>query len=130
MYSHVSGGQTFEIKVLAGPHALWRLEGRTRSLFLSGGSRCSLACGHIQSLHLSSHCLLLFSQYLSVHLLLSLDLGPTQITWHDLISRSLLNYMGKDAFFPKSGHIHRIQGLGQGHIFGGPYSTHYSANII
>lgn len=32
--------------------------------------------------------------------------------------------------FSKSGHIHRIQGLGQGHIFGGSYSTHFSANMI
>ena len=66
------------------------------------GSSCSLlAAGSLWSLHLQSHCLLLFSQCLSLCVLLkghlSLGLGPTQIVQDDLYHK-LLNCICEDNF--------------------------------
>lgn len=47
---------------------------------------------------------------------LSLHLRPVWITQDD---HKVLNYIRKHFFSPKWGHIHRIQGLGCGHIFWG-----------
>lgn len=56
----------------------------------------------------------LSASFLAGHL--SLDLRPVWITQDD---HKVLNYIRKHFFSPKWGHIHRIQGLGCGHIFWG-----------
>lgn len=67
--SHHSGGQKFEIKVSAGPHALWRLQGRVlpcvSQLLLAPGVHGLWLCHSNSCLHLhgavSSTCLCLLS---------------------------------------------------------------------
>ena len=54
----MSGGRKSEFKVLRGPCSLWRLWERILPLPAYGISRCSLACGHITPISLSSHGLL------------------------------------------------------------------------
>ena len=54
----MSGGWKSELKVLRRPCSLWRLWERILPLPAYGISRCSLACGHITPISLSSHGLL------------------------------------------------------------------------
>lgn len=96
VFPHSSGAQKSKPKVLDS-YALSRSsKGKTHSLLLPTSSSCQhslaswLVATCLQSLPLSSYCLLPFLTFSSVCFLrgdLSLDLGLTQITQNDLISR-------------------------------------------
>lgn len=59
-----------------------------------------------------------------------MDLRPTQVIQDDLFSVSSISE-GKSATFPKSGHVHRFQGLRHDRIFfGGRYWPDLSTGLL